>query len=108
MRDLICANSLDVGGWSGKTKTLVVNRSLNYRGDLMVRCVPKGAIFEITLERCRTDGEGARRAGQGDGAQGARGSGGGVQKKADKLAPPEPVPPLLIERKREREPVRRR
>ena len=45
VRDLICSDSLDVGGWSGKTKTLVANHSLPYRGDLRVRCVPKGAVL---------------------------------------------------------------
>ena len=39
-----------MGGWSGKTKTLVANHSLPYQGDLFgcvaCRC---GAVFEISL-----------------------------------------------------------
>jgi hypothetical protein len=97
VRDLICSDSLDVGGWSGKTKTLVANHSLDYRGELKIRCVPKGAIFEITLsdveltqkERDERAKAMARKALEVAVAK--------LQKKADDLAPPEPAPPLLIE-----------
>ena len=108
VRDVICSDLLDVGGWSGKTKTLVANHSLNYRGDLMVRCVPKGAIFEITLsdveltqkERNERAKARARKALEAEVAV--------LQKKADKLAPPEPVPPMRIDRTARAESVRRR
>jgi hypothetical protein len=108
VRDLICSDSLDVGGWSGKTKTLVANHSLPYQGDLRVRCVPRGAVFEISLsdveltekERDERAKAMARKALEAEVAK--------LQRKADKLAPPEPVPPLRIERQREREPVRKR
>jgi hypothetical protein len=108
VRDVICSDSLDVGGWSGKTKILVANHSLNYRGDLLVRCVPKGAIFEITLSDVElTEKEKIERAKAGQRKE-LEVAVAALQKKADKLAPPEPVPPMRIERQREREPVRKR
>ena len=75
--------------WSGKTKFLIGNHSLDYRGDLIVKCVPK----ERTNARQRKELEAAVAA---------------LQRKADKLAPPEPVPPMGIEPKRERVTVRER
>ena len=83
--------------WIGQTKILIANRSLDYHGDLMVRCVPKDAVFAITLSDApltwREQNERAkaweRRAIEAEVAK--------LQQRADKLAPPEPAPPLLLE-----------
>jgi hypothetical protein len=49
VRDLICVDSLDLAGWNGKTKLLIMNGSYPYLGGLIVRAVPKGAEFKLTL-----------------------------------------------------------
>jgi hypothetical protein len=49
IRDLICTDSLDVGSWSGGVKTLIANSSLPYKGGLVIRALPKGAVFSLTL-----------------------------------------------------------
>jgi hypothetical protein len=49
-RDIYCAiPAQNFMSWTGKTKILIANHSLDYHGDLIVRCVPKDGIFEITL-----------------------------------------------------------
>lgn len=84
----------------------VVNNSLPYVGDLQVRCLPKGSLWEIALsdtaltykeknERAKAM---ARKAIESQVAK--------LQRKADALAPPEPVPPILIEKEREPIPAR--
>jgi hypothetical protein len=41
-----CANPHQ---WGFVSKFLVSNQSLSYRGDLQIICVPRGAVFELTL-----------------------------------------------------------
>ena len=35
--------------WSGGNRVLIANASLDYRGRLVVQCVPRGATFTLTL-----------------------------------------------------------
>ena len=81
---------------------LIANHSLPYSGDLIVRCVPKDAVFEISLSDVElTQRERDERAKEIARKQLAKHI-AALQRKADDLAPPEPAPPLQIER---REPV---
>jgi hypothetical protein len=45
-RDLYCNSP---HSWGYLSKLLVGNQSLSYRGDLRVVCVPRGAVFSLTL-----------------------------------------------------------
>jgi hypothetical protein len=45
-RDLFCASP---SSWGYVSKFLVGNQSLDYRGDLVVVCIPKGSVFSLTL-----------------------------------------------------------
>jgi hypothetical protein len=54
-RDLVCSDSLDIGGWSGKTKVLIADSSYPYRGGLVIKAVPKGAVYQITLSDVPND-----------------------------------------------------
>jgi hypothetical protein len=52
IRDLICVDPLNNGhsfSWWARDANSVVNGSIGYAGDLIVECVPKGAVFELTL-----------------------------------------------------------
>lgn len=46
VRDLFCYQPATGGHLSG---VMVQNRSLAYRGNLVVRCVPRGSVWNITL-----------------------------------------------------------
>jgi hypothetical protein len=82
VRDLVCTDSLDVGSWIGRTKTIVANSSYPYNGGLLVRAVPKGAVYEVTL----SDQENIRTVASDTGAKGVR------RAQAIKLAATEPLP----------------
>jgi hypothetical protein len=108
-RDLYCAiPSQNFMNWSGATKYLIVDHSLDYHGDLKILCVPKGAMFEIALsdvelsQREKDERANARQRKELEAAVAK------LQRKADDLAPVEPAPPMLIERPRERVTVRER
>jgi hypothetical protein len=45
-KDLYCASP---SSWGYLSKLLVGNQSLSDRGDLRVLCVPRGAVFSVTL-----------------------------------------------------------
>lgn len=51
-RDLYCASP---SSWGYVSKTLVINQSLGYAGDLQIVCVPRGAVFELTLSDVAID-----------------------------------------------------
>lgn len=108
-RDIYCAiPSQNFTSWSGKTLFLIADHSLPYKGDLMVVCVPRGAVFEISLsdvELTEKERDARMKAKQREYLEATVAA---IQKKADKLAPVEPVPPLRIERPRERVTVRER
>lgn len=108
-RDVFCLNpgqSTAPPGFSGKRLPCVLNGSVGYQGDLMVKCVPAGSTWEIVLsDAALTDKEKNERA-KAKERKAIEAHVARLQKKADDLAPPEPAPPLMIERRREREPVR--
>jgi hypothetical protein len=45
-QNIFCASP---SSWGFVSKTLVINQSLGYLGDLVVVCLPRGAVFELTL-----------------------------------------------------------
>jgi hypothetical protein len=52
IRDLICIDTQGGGGWAsswGHRDGVLANRSVPYAGELMVVCVPRGSIWELTL-----------------------------------------------------------
>ena len=107
-RDLYCAiPSQNFMNWSGATKYLIVDHSLDYHGDLKILCVPKGAVFEIALSDVELSRR-ERRARESEAAQGARGRCRQAAAQSRQARPAEPVPPMLIERPRERVTVRER
>jgi hypothetical protein len=109
VRDIYCAQPATAFmSWTGKRLILVANHSLPYKGQLAVKAVPKGSTIEIALsdveltEREKSERANARQRKELEAAVAE------LQKKAYKLSPPEPVPPMLIERPRERVTVRER
>jgi hypothetical protein len=111
VRDIFCLNPSQSPApplSTSKRHTHVVNDSIPYLGDLIVKCLPAGSTWEIALSdteltwKERDERAKAKQRKELEAAVAA------LQKKADALAPPEPVPPLRIERQRERVTVRER
>ena len=51
-RNLMCIDTQSDGGWASQyssTAGVLTNASIGYRGELMVVCVPKGSVWEISL-----------------------------------------------------------
>jgi hypothetical protein len=51
-RNLCCIDAQGGGGWAshyGDTASVWSNASVGYRGELMVVCVPRGSIWELSL-----------------------------------------------------------
>lgn len=52
VRDLVCIDTQHAGGWAshGSLGDIVMgNASIDYRGDLIVACVPRGSTWSVTL-----------------------------------------------------------
>jgi hypothetical protein len=51
LRDLVCFDAMSGGSyqWLGSEGNIVVNGNLPYLGQLIVVCVPRGAVFSMTL-----------------------------------------------------------
>ena len=51
-RDLCCIDAQSDGGWGGSGTGFVLGHaSISYRGELEVRCVPKGSQWKVTVQR---------------------------------------------------------
>jgi hypothetical protein len=51
-RNLVCIDTQSDGGWASQyasTASVLESASLNYAGELMVVCVPRGSIWELSL-----------------------------------------------------------
>jgi hypothetical protein len=51
-RNLVCIDTQSDGGWASQysnTASVLESASLGYRGELMIVCVPKGSVWEISL-----------------------------------------------------------
>ena len=51
-RNLVCIDTQSDGGWASQysqTASVLSNASVGYRGELMIVCVPKGSVWEISL-----------------------------------------------------------
>jgi hypothetical protein len=51
-RNLVCIDAQGGGGWAshyGTTASVLTDASIGYRGELMIVCVPKLSIWELTL-----------------------------------------------------------
>ena len=51
-RNFVCIDAQGVGGWAshyGTTASVLESASIGYRGELVVVCVPKGSVWEISL-----------------------------------------------------------
>jgi hypothetical protein len=51
-RNFVCIDTQTDGYWAsqyGNTASVLINASLGYRGELMIVCVPKGSVWELTL-----------------------------------------------------------
>jgi hypothetical protein len=105
-RDIYCAiPSQNFMNWTGKRKILIADHSLDYRGDLMIRCVPKDAVFEISLSDVELTAKERLERAKARQRKELEAKVAELQRKADKLARAEPVPPPMIEGPDERERV---
>jgi hypothetical protein len=105
-RDIYCAiPSQNFMNWTGKRKILIADHSLDYRGDLMVRCVPKDAVFEISLSDVELTAKERLERAKARQRKELEGKVAALLRKADKLAPAEPAAPPMIEGPDERERV---
>jgi hypothetical protein len=51
-RNFVCIDAQGVGGWAShysNVASVLENASVAYRGELVVVCVPKGSVWEISL-----------------------------------------------------------
>jgi hypothetical protein len=51
-RNFMCLDTQSDGGWASQyssTASVLSNASVGYRGELMIVCVPKGSVWELTL-----------------------------------------------------------
>jgi hypothetical protein len=100
IRDIFCLNPSQSPApplSTSKRHTHVVNDSIPYLGDLIVKCLPAGSTWEIALSdveltwREKNERAKAKQRKELEAAVAA------LQRKADKLAPAGPSEPLLID-----------
>lgn len=111
VRDIFCLNPSQSPApplSTSKRHTHVVNDSIPYAGDLIVKCLPAGSTWEIALSDTELTWKEKNERAKAKQRKEIEAAVAALQQKADALAPPEPAPPLMIERKRERVTVRER